>query len=129
MFLALRPTELSLRQCFWLFDHGRYACDDRRRVLKYPVTHYFRYSSIVRLTHRVLVIDDSKILREGLVGLMQFKPDIEVTGQASNARQSIELAEQLQPEVIVMDVNPGDMSGVSATKLSTDSEVGRVAAK
>jgi PAS domain S-box-containing protein len=69
------------------------------------------------IVHRILVVDDHKILREGLVGLMQFEPDIEVVGQASNGLQSIELAEQLQPDVIIMDVNLGDMSGVEATKL------------
>jgi CheY-like chemotaxis protein len=68
------------------------------------------------IVHRILVVDDHKILREGLVGLMQFEPDIEVVGQASNGRDSIELAEQLQPDVIVMDVNLGDMSGVEAAK-------------
>jgi PAS domain S-box-containing protein len=68
------------------------------------------------IVHRVLVVDDHKILREGLVGLMQFESDIEIVGQASNGRQSIELAEQLQPDVIIMDVNLGDMSGIEATK-------------
>ena len=65
---------------------------------------------------RVLVVDDHKIMREGLVGLMQFEPDIEVVGQAADGPQAIELAEQLQPDVIIMDVNLGEMSGVEATK-------------
>jgi len=69
-----------------------------------------------KIVSRVLVVDDHKIVREGLVGLMQFEPDIEIVGQASDGPQAIELAELLQPDVIVMDVNLGDMSGVEATK-------------
>jgi PAS domain S-box-containing protein len=74
---------------------------------------HVRKKSIV---HRVLVVDDHKIMREGLVGLMQFEPDIEVIGQAADGPHSIELAEQLQPDVIIMDVNLGEMNGVEATK-------------
>ena len=55
-------------------------------------------------------------MREGLVGLMRFEPDIEVVGQASDGPQAIELAERLQPDVIVMDVSLGEMSGAEATK-------------
>jgi len=65
---------------------------------------------------RVLVVDDHKIMREGLVGLMQFEPDIEIVGQAADGPQAIELAAQLQPDMIIMDVNLGEMSGVEATK-------------
>ncbi len=65
---------------------------------------------------RVLVVDDHKIVREGLVGLMQFEPDIEIVGQAADGPQAIELAALLQPDVIVMDVNLGEMSGVEATR-------------
>jgi signal transduction histidine kinase/ActR/RegA family two-component response regulator len=68
-------------------------------------------------TQRILVVDDHKIMREGLVGLMQFEPDIEVVGQAADGPQAIELVEELHPDVIVMDVNLGDMTGVEATKI------------
>lgn len=51
---------------------------------------------------RVLIVDDHKIMREGLVGLMRFEPGIEVVGQAADGPQAIELAAQLQPDVIVM---------------------------
>jgi signal transduction histidine kinase/ActR/RegA family two-component response regulator len=70
-----------------------------------------------RTAHRVLVVDDHKIMREGLVGLMQFEQDIEVVGQAADGPQAIELADKLHPDVIVMDVNLGGMSGVEASKI------------
>ncbi len=64
---------------------------------------------------RVLIVDDHKILREGLAGLLRFQPDMEVVGEACDGPEAIELAERLQPDVIVMDVNLGEMSGVEAT--------------
>jgi len=69
-----------------------------------------------RTAHRVLIVDDHKIMREGLVGLLQFEPDIEIVGQAADGPQAIELAEKLEPDIIIMDVNLGEMSGVEATK-------------
>ena len=66
---------------------------------------------------RVLIVDDHKIMREGLVSLMQFESDIEVVGQAADGPAAIELAARLQPDVIIMDVNLGEgMNGVEATK-------------
>jgi CheY-like chemotaxis protein len=70
-----------------------------------------------KIPHRVLVVDDHKIMREGLVGLMQFEQDIEVVGQAANGPQAVELAEKLHPDVIVMDVNLGEMNGIDATSM------------
>jgi hypothetical protein len=66
MFLALLPTELCLRlwslllrqhqcgfaDCLCFIDHGRNACDDRRRVIKYPVKHYFKYSTFIHIPAR-----------------------------------------------------------------------------
>jgi DNA-binding NarL/FixJ family response regulator len=65
--------------------------------------------------HRVLIVDDHQIMRQGLAGLMRYEPDIEVVGQAADGPQAIELAGRLQPDVIIMDVNLGEMSGIEAT--------------
>jgi len=65
----------------------------------------------------VLVVDDHKLVREGLVGLIQFEPDIEIVGQAADGPQAIELAEKLRPNVVVMDVNLGKINGIEATRM------------
>jgi PAS domain S-box-containing protein len=66
---------------------------------------------------RVLIVDDHKIMRDGLVSLMQFESDIEVVGQAADGPVAIELATKLQPDAIIMDINLGDgMNGVEATR-------------
>ncbi len=68
------------------------------------------------MTTRVLLADDHKILRHGLQTLLQNEPDIEVVGQADNGRDAIELAKELQPDVVIMDVAMPDVSGIEATR-------------
>lgn len=68
------------------------------------------------MTTRVLLADDHKILRQGLQTLLQNEPDIEVVGQVDNGRGAIELAKELRPDVVIMDVAMPDVSGVGATR-------------
>lgn len=65
---------------------------------------------------RVLVCDDHKIVREGLSRLLQYDPQIEVVAQAADGPQAIELAARYRPDVVVLDVNLGEMSGIEATR-------------
>ncbi|MCE5185259.1 MAG: PocR ligand-binding domain-containing protein [Planctomycetaceae bacterium] len=67
-------------------------------------------------TCRVLVCDDHKIVREGLAKLLQLEPWIEVAGQAADGQQVIQMAVELAPDVIIMDVNIGQISGIEATR-------------
>ncbi len=68
------------------------------------------------MTTRVLLADDHKILRQGLQTLLQNEPDIEVVGQADNGRGAIELAKELRPDVVIMDVAMPDVNGIEATR-------------
>lgn len=75
----------------------------------------------IRLHHRlepcrVLIVDDHPIIREGLVHLLDFETDIEVVGQAGDGPEAIALAESLTPDVVLMDVNLGEMDGIEATR-------------
>jgi PAS domain S-box-containing protein len=66
---------------------------------------------------RVLIVDDHHIVRDGLAGLLQAEPDIEVVGAAADGTQAIALAAELLPDVIVMDINLGSgIDGVEATR-------------
>lgn len=53
---------------------------------------------------RILLADDHEIFREGLKVLISAQPDMEVIGEADNGRAAIVFAEQLQPDVVVMDI-------------------------
>jgi len=64
----------------------------------------------------VLVVDDHKIMRQGLTELLRCESDIDVLGDAADGPTAMSLAEKLTPDVIIMDVNLGSMSGVQVTK-------------
>ena len=65
---------------------------------------------------RIIIADDHKILREGLSRLLDQEDGFTVVGQAENGRTAVKLAEELSPDVIVMDVRMPDLNGVDATR-------------
>ncbi len=66
---------------------------------------------------KILIVDDHAIVREGLVALMASKRDLRVIGQASNGEQAVRLARELNPDVILMDLQMPVMNGLDATRL------------
>lgn len=66
---------------------------------------------------RLLLVDDQRIVREGLRSLLEAKPDLEIIGEATNGQQAITQAATLQPDVVLMDVRMPVMDGVAATRL------------
>ncbi|MHC5035262.1 MAG: response regulator transcription factor, partial [Planctomycetota bacterium] len=68
---------------------------------------------------RILLADDHQILREGLRALLCNEKDMEVVGEADNGRSAVELAAELAPDVVVMDVAMPDLNGVEATRQIT----------
>jgi len=65
---------------------------------------------------RVLVADDEHLMRAGLIELLTTDPEIEIVGQASTGREAVELARQLAPDVVLMDVRMPDLDGIAATR-------------
>lgn len=65
---------------------------------------------------RVLVAEDSVTVRELLVTLLESDSGIRVVGQAKNGREAVELARELRPDLITMDVHMPEMDGFAATK-------------
>ena len=65
---------------------------------------------------RVLVVDDQSLIREGLAIILDTQPDIQVVGQAENGREAVKLADQLAPDVILMDIRMPLMDGIKATR-------------
>ncbi len=64
----------------------------------------------------VLIVDDHKMLREGLARLLKFESGIDVVGEAADGFQAIQMADSLEPDIVIMDVNLGAMNGVEATR-------------
>jgi DNA-binding NarL/FixJ family response regulator len=65
---------------------------------------------------KILIVDDHKIMREGLRALLERQPNMEVVGEASNGREAIALAHKLKPRVIVMDITMPGLNGIDATR-------------
>ncbi|MCA9976265.1 MAG: response regulator transcription factor [Anaerolineales bacterium] len=69
------------------------------------------------MTIKIVVADDHKLFRQGLIGLMRAHDDlVEVIGEASTGQEAVQLAHQLQPDVILMDIQMPDGDGLKATR-------------
>jgi len=65
---------------------------------------------------RIVLADDHKILRDGLRSLLEQHPDMQVIAEADNGRATVKLAQELKPDVVVMDIGMPDLNGIDATK-------------
>jgi PAS domain S-box-containing protein len=66
---------------------------------------------------RVLVVDDHTIFRRGLISILESYPDIKVVGEASDGEQGIAHANDLMPDVVIMDLAMPRMNGIEATRI------------
>ena len=65
---------------------------------------------------RVIIVDDIAETRENIRKLLQFESDIEVVGDARTGREGIDLANEISPDFVLMDINMPDMDGITATE-------------
>ena len=65
---------------------------------------------------RVLLADDHPSFREGLERLLREEADVEVVGQASDGQEAVDMARNLHPDVVILDVSMPKLNGVEATK-------------
>lgn len=66
---------------------------------------------------RVVVVDDIPETRDNLTKLVMFERDIEIVGVAGSGTEALDKARQLQPDIMLMDINMPDMDGIKATEL------------
>jgi two-component system, NarL family, response regulator LiaR len=69
------------------------------------------------MTIRVLIVDDHGIVRQGLRMYLKTDPGLEVVGDASDGLEAVELARELHPDVVLMDLIMSGMDGISATRI------------
>jgi DNA-binding NarL/FixJ family response regulator len=65
---------------------------------------------------KILLADDHKITRQGLRSLLEKEPDMEVVAEAEEGRTAVRLANELKPDVVIMDVTMPDLNGMEATR-------------
>lgn len=69
-----------------------------------------------RLLTRVMVVDDHQVVREGVISMLRAASEIEVVGQAANAPEAIRKAQQLKPDVVLLDIRLPGTSGWEACR-------------
>ncbi|MBB1153089.1 response regulator [Amycolatopsis dendrobii] len=77
----------------------------------------------MRAPLRVLVADDQALIRTGLVTIIDAQPDLEVAGECGDGKAAVELARELSPDVVVMDVRMPVLDGITATRLLAGADV------
>lgn len=65
---------------------------------------------------KVLIVDDHRLVREALVALLTKADDIEIAGSAASGEEAISIVPSVEPDVILMDIMMGGMSGLEATR-------------
>src|SRR2546428_8752155 len=67
-------------------------------------------------TFRIFIADDHEVVRKGLMSLLQAQPDWEVCGEAADGREAVEKAQQLKPDVVILDIGMPSLNGLEATR-------------
>lgn len=70
----------------------------------------------MRVSISILLADDHGIMREGLRGLLEDEPDMEVVGEAADGHAAVELAKRLCPTIVLMDIKMPLLNGIEATR-------------
>jgi two-component system response regulator NreC len=65
---------------------------------------------------RLLLVDDHAVVRAGLRMLLSADPEMEIVGEAENGAQALRLAQEVAPDVMLMDISMPDMNGIEATR-------------
>ena len=65
---------------------------------------------------KVLIVDDIAETRENVRKLLQFESDVEVVGTARTGKEGIQLSKEVDPDVVLMDINMPDVDGITATE-------------
>jgi two-component system, NarL family, response regulator NreC len=65
---------------------------------------------------RLLLADDHAVVRSGLRLLLDSQPDMRIVGEAENGRETVRLVSELEPDVVLMDIEMPDMNGIEATR-------------
>ncbi len=67
-------------------------------------------------TVRLLIVDDHELVRDGIRARLESENELEIIGEAEDGRQAVSLVEQLQPDLVMLDINMPEMNGLDAVE-------------
>ena len=71
------------------------------------------------MSTRIILAEDHRITREGLLNMLKVRPEMKVIGEAENGREAVRLTRELTPDLVIMDVTMPDLNGIDATRIIT----------
>jgi NarL family two-component system response regulator LiaR len=69
---------------------------------------------------RIMLVDSHEIVRNGVANLIRREPDFQIAGEASDGESAVDLAREIRPDAILMDINLPVMDGIQATRIICD---------
>ncbi|MEM7332530.1 MAG: response regulator transcription factor [Chloroflexota bacterium] len=66
---------------------------------------------------RVMIVDDQRLIREGIASLLSIQPGLEIVGTAVNGQDALKKTDSFKPDIILMDIRMPEMDGIEATQL------------
>lgn len=68
------------------------------------------------MSQKVLLVDDHRILRQGLKALLEHQSDLQVIGEAEDGREAMAMVQSLRPDIVLMDISMPNLNGIDATR-------------
>lgn len=68
------------------------------------------------MAFRIFIADDHEVVRKGLISLLEAQTDWEVCGEAADGREAVEKAQELKPDIIILDIGMPSLNGLEATR-------------
>lgn len=72
---------------------------------------------VIKMTIKILLVEDQKLMRIGIKSLFKDYPELEIIGEASNGKEAVEKSKLIKPDVVLMDLGLPDITGIEATKI------------